>query len=74
MAVQCSVAFLSFLVVFMANAARYSLREGVFLLPFAARLSRAREPRRFYLAVAAVFCVSLLSLVAISGYVWKLIA
>jgi hypothetical protein len=74
MAAQCSVAFLSFLVVFMANAARYSLREGVFLLPFATRLSRAREPRKFYAAVAVVACVSLTSFFAISGYLWKLVA
>jgi hypothetical protein len=73
MAAQYSVAFLSFLVVFMANAARYSLREGVFLLPFATRLSRAREPRKFYCAVAAVACVSLTSLAAVTGYVWKLV-
>jgi hypothetical protein len=73
MAAQYSVAFLSFLVVFMANAVRYSLQQGELVLPFATRLSRAREPRKFYLAIAAVGCVSLVSLVAVSSYVWKII-
>jgi hypothetical protein len=74
MASEYSVAFLSFLVVFMANAVRYSLQQGEFVLPFATRLSRAREPRKFYLAIAAVACVSLVSLLAVSGYVWKMMA
>jgi bacteriorhodopsin len=74
MTAQYSVAFLSFLVVFMANAVRYSLQQGELVLPFAARLSREREPRKFYLALAAIACVSLVSFVAVSGYVWKMVA
>lgn len=72
MASEYSVAFLSFLVVFMANAVRYSLQQGELVLPFATRVSRAREPRKFYLALVAVGCVSLISLAAVSGYVWKM--
>lgn len=74
MTAQYSVAFLSFLVVFMANAVRYSLQQGELVLPFATRVSRAREPRKFYVALVAVACVSFVSLVAVSGYVWKMIA
>jgi hypothetical protein len=72
--VELSVAFLSFLFVFLLNMTRYSLREGVFMLPFAARLSRAREPRKFYLALGLSVVVAMLCLATVSGYVLKSMA
>jgi hypothetical protein len=72
--VELSVAFLSFLFVFLLNMTRYSLREGVFMLPFAARLSRAREPRKFYFALGLSVAVAMLCLATVSGYVLKSMA
>jgi len=69
--VEMSVAFLSFLFVFLANITRYSLREGVFMLPFATRLSREREPRKFYLALGLSVAAAMLCLATVSGYVLK---
>ena len=73
MLVEMSVSFLSFLVVFLANAARYSLRDGVFVLPLASPLSREQQPRRFYLAVSTVSLLAVICLATISSYVWKFI-
>jgi hypothetical protein len=70
---ELSVAFLSFLVVFLGNAARYSLRDGVFALPLAAPVTRQQHPRRFYASVVTVALLSVVCLATISSYVWKVI-
>jgi hypothetical protein len=72
--VELSVAFLSFLFVFLANMTRYSLRQGVFMLPFAERVSREKEPRKFYFALGLSMCVAVLCLATVSGYVLKAMA
>lgn len=71
MTVQYSVAFLAFLMVFLGNSARYSLREGVFQLPLVRRFCQKREPRRFYLSVCVTCVLSLICFVTLSGYVVK---
>jgi hypothetical protein len=73
MLAEMCVAFLSFLVVFLANAARYSLRDGVFALPLVSHLSREEQPRRFYLAVSTVSVLSAVCLATVSSFVWKFI-
>jgi hypothetical protein len=70
---ELCVAFLSFLVVFLANAARYSLRQGVFVLPLATPVTRAEHPRRFYFAVSASLICSLLCLATVSSYALKFV-
>jgi hypothetical protein len=72
--VEISVAFLSFLFVFLANMTRYSLREGVFMLPFASRLSRTQEPRKFYFALGLSMTAAMVCLATVSGYVLKSMA
>ena len=72
--VELSLAFLSFLFIFSANMARYSLRDGVLMVPFADRVSREREPRKFYLALGLSVTIALVCLAAVSGYVLKWIA
>jgi hypothetical protein len=72
--VELSVAFLSFLFIFSANMARFSLRDGVFIVPFADRVSREREPRKFYVALGVSLTIALVCLAAVSGYVLKAIA
>jgi hypothetical protein len=72
--IEISIAFLSFMFVFLANMTRYSLREGVFMLPFAARLSREREPRKFYFALGLSLVAAVLCLATVSGYVLKAMA
>lgn len=73
MSLELSVSFLSFLVVFLANAARYSLRDGVFALPLATPFTREQQPRRFYLAVSTVALLSVVCLATISSFIWKVI-
>jgi hypothetical protein len=73
MLAELSVSFLSFLVVFLANTARYSLRDGVFALPLASPYAREHQPRRFYLAVSTVALLSVVCLATISSYVWRFI-
>lgn len=71
MMAQYSVAFLSFLMVFLGNCARYSLRAGEFQLPLVRRFCQKREPRHFYLSVGVTCLLSLMCLVTLSGYVLK---
>jgi hypothetical protein len=71
MLAQLSVAFLSFLMVFLGNIARDSLRAGVFLLPLAARFCQKKHPRRFYASVCVTSLLALVCFATLSGYVFK---
>jgi hypothetical protein len=74
MMAQLSVAFLPFLTVFLGNAARYSLRAGVFMLPFSSRFCQKRQPRRFYVSVCVTSVLALICFATLSGYVLKVAA
>ena len=71
MSAEMSVAFLAFLMVFLGNIARDSLRAGVFVLPLTDRFCQKRQPRRFYASVCVAGLLSLICLITLSGYVLK---
>ena len=71
MSAELSVAFLAFLMVFLGNLARDSLREGVFLLPLTDRFCQKRQPRQFYVSVCVTGLLAVVCLVTLSGYVIK---